>query len=248
MWDEEKIGELIHLGEVSSTNEYLKSLINEKPREQWLCVYSDFQSKGKGQPGNVWESLSGKNLLCSIYFKAENFKVENSFMLNEWVSISIYNVLESLGLNKVLIKWPNDILVNKKKICGVLIENTVSGKRISESIIGIGLNVNDFPKHLDSTSIEYELGISLSVKNVLNKLHVELRKNSFLLEMNPMTLKGFYLKNLLGYSEKVWLKDSKNTWEGRVVGVSALGLIEVEKEGVLNKYSFKELEWIGISN
>jgi BirA family biotin operon repressor/biotin-[acetyl-CoA-carboxylase] ligase len=239
-----KLEGVIHLKSVGSTNDFLKQKLKDKLLANWTCVYSDFQEKGRGQRGNIWSSPKGKNLLFSFYFKPKNIKAENAFLINEWVSVSINNTLENLGVKNVQIKWPNDILVNQKKICGVLVENSISGKTISESIIGIGLNVNAFPVHLKSTSIENELGVSLSVKSVMQKLLFELQKNAILLDNGLLGIRKNYLENLYGYNNNVKLKDITGEWEGRIVSVLESGIIRIEKKGRIQEYNFKEIEWL----
>ena len=131
-----------------STNTLLKELLakGEWPEgERYL--YTAFQTAGRGQAGNGWESEEGKNLLCSILLPPRN----DLFYLNVLVSVAVHKVIRSLLFERsgllslseaVSIKWSNDIYYGDKKVAGILIENAIIGNEIKYSIAGIGLNVN----------------------------------------------------------------------------------------------------------
>jgi len=133
-----------------STNTLMKELLakGEWPEGERF-LYTGFQTAGRGQAGNGWESEEGKNLLCSILMPPRT----NIFDLNVIVSVAVYRtaqaVLQQCGLtatrsysNALSIKWPNDIYWQDKKVAGILIENAIIGNEVKYSIAGIGLNVN----------------------------------------------------------------------------------------------------------
>ena len=101
------------------------------------------QSSGRGQRGNVWLSEPGENLTFSIVHKYEKYELaaKNQIVVSAIAALSVVALLSEYGIDAE-IKWPNDIYVGEKKICGILIEHTVAGDYISHSIVGIGLNVN----------------------------------------------------------------------------------------------------------
>ena len=103
---------------------------------------ADFQTKGKGQRGKEWQSEPGENLLCSMIVQPTSIRASEQFYLTMAVSLAIYETLIDLGIEEVQIKWPNDIYVKGKKICGILIESNLSGDRFDNVILGMGLNVN----------------------------------------------------------------------------------------------------------
>lgn len=101
-----------------------------------------FQTEGRGQRGNVWESAFGENLTFSILFKPSFFiPASGQFVISQISSVGVASYLETSGLSPK-IKWPNDIYIEDRKICGMLIENTISGDRLAAGISGIGLNLN----------------------------------------------------------------------------------------------------------
>lgn len=128
---------ITHIDETDSTNRWLKDH-GDSPRE---VVWADYQTAGRGCGTNTWESERGQNLLFSILVHPINVPAARQFIVSMAVANSIVKVL-SLYVKDVSIKWPNDIYVGDRKICGILIENRLQGGSIKDSIIGVGLNVN----------------------------------------------------------------------------------------------------------
>ncbi len=124
---------------LDSTNEEARRHISDIDNLSVLSALE--QTAGRGQRGNTWTSNAGENLMFSIVLKSPVLKAEDHFALNEIAALSVADFLSTYGI-KAEIKWPNDIYVGEKKICGILIENSFRGKTISSSIIGIGLNIN----------------------------------------------------------------------------------------------------------
>ena len=140
--------DIIWLESVDSTNEECKRHISDLDNLSVMAALS--QTCGKGQRGNVWISDPCKNLTFSIVLKfpAKGLKAEmepmlayDQFVLSEITSLAIVDLLADFGI-EAKIKWPNDIYIGDRKICGILIENSLKGEWIQHSIIGIGLNVN----------------------------------------------------------------------------------------------------------
>lgn len=100
------------------------------------------QTAGRGQRGNSWEAEPGRNITLSLMLRPENLAAVRQFEVSEAVALGVSDLLMELGVENVAVKWPNDIYVDDRKICGILIENALSGSLISHSIAGIGLNVN----------------------------------------------------------------------------------------------------------
>ncbi len=126
---------------ITSTNDFLKYYAETQELNNFFYVYSEFQSNGQGQRSNVWQSECCKNILISIFLKP-NIEPAQQTILNKMVSLSIVKVLQKFNIPGVSIKLPNDIMADGQKIAGILIENKISGNKWVQSIIGIGLNVN----------------------------------------------------------------------------------------------------------
>ena len=142
---------LIKLNAIDSTNAFLKGLASKQELENFTVVSAESQTKGRGQMGAVWTSEESKNLIMSVLVKYFLLDASQIFNLNIAVSVAVIEVLESINIPDLSIKWPNDIMSYNKKIGGILIENSIKSDGSIESIIGLGLNVNqtnfiDLPK------------------------------------------------------------------------------------------------------
>ncbi len=133
---------LIKLDAIDSTNDFLKGLSNKQIVENFTIVTTDNQTKGKGQMGSVWVSESGMNLIMSVLVKYFLRDVDQIYNLNIAVSLAVIEVLESLNIPDLSIKWPNDIMSDNKKLGGILIENSLKSDGTILSVVGLGLNVN----------------------------------------------------------------------------------------------------------
>ena len=151
---------ITHFKTLESTNQHLQNLLNEGVDIVNNIVVTDFQTSGKGQGKNVWQSEDGKNLLFSIALDMSFLKAENQFLLTQMVSVTMINVLKKyLPEESLFIKWPNDIYFKDKKIAGILIKNEIKGMMMGTSIIGIGLNINQ-------TSFDESLPNPISMKMI----------------------------------------------------------------------------------
>lgn len=161
--------EYIYFDSINSTNAYLK--VKHHILDDWTVVATDYQVSGHGRLSRLWESQKGKNLLCSVLLK-DKATLKNASSLSLVTGVVIFQTLTKLGLKGVKIKWPNDIYVNDKKICGILLEGKSSGDTLNAVIIGIGLNLNQkkFPKGLNATSYINEKKKSINVKRVLKMI------------------------------------------------------------------------------
>ena len=133
---------IIKLDAIDSTNRFLKALSAQESRENFTVVSTESQTQGKGQRGSGWTSETGKNLAFSVLYNQKIEEIASLFTLNIVVALSVVEALKTVSNLNFAIKWPNDILAENKKIAGILIENTFKNQNEVQSIIGIGLNVN----------------------------------------------------------------------------------------------------------
>ena len=237
---------IIKLDAIDSTNSYLKKIILEKDISDYTIVTANFQTEGKGQLGYMWESEDSKNLLCSIYKKGLGIKVEDQFVLSMLVSLSIIRTLEKLNLPKLYIKWPNDIMSDNKKICGILVENMVKQNSIKESVIGIGLNVNqDTFKNLpNATSIKKIKGVAFNIDELLNDLANNIKKQFIDFNQSKIDLIFRQYEDVL-YRMNIpsTFKNSEgDVFTGFIKGVNNLGRLKVLLEDNLTKsYTIKDI-------
>ena len=232
----------------SSTNEEIKDLVQKEQITEPVCLYSKCQTEGKGQLGNIWASEPFKNLTCSFYFHHIGIPIEKQFYLSVFVALAIIDTLKDVGIKKSNIKWPNDILAgNQQKVCGILIENTLSGSLIKDTIIGIGLNVNQkkFPDLPNATSIALELGEEFKIDFVLDRLISHFRK---LNKHNVMWVNfNQYYQKLYRFNQIAHFKDEKHQiFIGKIQGVTNTGLLRVYKfqDQKIENYDMKEIKFL----
>ena len=133
---------ILHIEETDSTNQWVKAHLDELRQEgRPLCVTTDYQTAGRGCGTNRWESERGKNLLFSLLVSPNGIRANKQFRISMAISLAICKALGQ-HLGYLTIKWPNDIYWRDGKIGGILIENTLQGNSVRDSIIGVGLNVN----------------------------------------------------------------------------------------------------------
>lgn len=132
---------ILHIDEVGSTNQFLKTCYKDGIAHGKFCVHTDFQTEGKGQRGNAWESAPAENILASFLVDMR-MKLADIPFLNLASTLAVTKCLESYGIEPAMVKWPNDVMVLEKKVAGILIENSIEGDKLRYGVIGIGLNVN----------------------------------------------------------------------------------------------------------
>lgn len=130
---------IIHFKKVDSTSTYLKR--NYQTLKNYTIAYADYQTSGHGRVNRVWQSNNKDNLLFSILIKDTDL-INKYASLSLGIAVAIFNVLKKMKIEDVSIKWPNDVYVGDKKICGILLESVSTGNKIDVLVIGIGLNVN----------------------------------------------------------------------------------------------------------
>ncbi len=134
----------MYIASTDSTNNLMRASYSD--REDLFTIRTDFQTAGRGQQGNGWESEQGKNLLFTTLLRGWNIPAAEPFVLNEVVSVALYRavvpLLTGYHAERLSIKWPNDLYYADRKLAGILIENTLQGSQVNCSIVGIGLNVN----------------------------------------------------------------------------------------------------------
>lgn len=158
--------------EVTSTND----LATEGDYRHGDVVWALSQSAGRGQRGHNWSSRPGENLTMSLIWEPKGVSVKEQFFIAEIAALAIVDTLAELGI-EAQIKWTNDIYVGDKKICGVLIENRLSGSGVARSVVGIGLNIaqSEFPDWIPNpTSIKLQTGKEYTPKEVLAILYAKL--------------------------------------------------------------------------
>jgi BirA family biotin operon repressor/biotin-[acetyl-CoA-carboxylase] ligase len=242
-----KLGEpLIHLHSVDSTNNYAWLIHKEKATEGTV-ILADHQQKGKGQGGSHWISDHNSNLLFSILLKPDFIPAERQYYLSMSISGGLADFVASIA-GASAIKWPNDILLNMKKVAGVLIENTIMGDMLNTSVIGIGLNVNqrEFPQDLPNpVSLSLATGKEYNLDETLKELLAYLSISVDQLYGGRLDLvRTTYLNHLWRLNEWALFTDDSGRFEGRIEDVADSGeLMVTRRSGEVKRYGFKEIRF-----
>ena len=231
-------GNIIRLSVVDSTNIYTTKLMSHTDISEWTVIRADLQTAGKGQRGKKWESEKGKNLLCTIIVKPKKLRIERQFLISMATSLAIVDLLSFYGVDSQ-IKWPNDVLVRGKKICGLLIENHWSRGNIENSLLGIGLNINqlefgEFSR--PATSLISELGVESNIDSVLNKLNSIINERMQDIYSDEIEITREYSEKLFGVNQLVTFEQNEAIIEGRILGVDGNGAIKIETESGQKSY------------
>ena len=239
--------QIIKLNAIDSTNTYLKEILKTKSLEDNTVLWTLNQFDGRVQQEAKWESEPYKNLTFSILKRFENFHSEHHFILNMCISLSIFRALKKLYIPDLSVKWANDILSERKKICGILIENSLQKEYISTSIIGIGLNVNQifFNNLPNVSSLQKITGKTFDLNEVLTIILNEIKKT-----FDNLTKKTY--PNIFNeYHSHLFRINKPSTFElpdkqkiiGYIRGVSEKGELQVEEEdNIIKKYRLKEIK------
>jgi len=240
-----------HHNRIDSTNGYAMELISTSPPEGGTVIWADEQTHGVGHGSNQWESESGKNLTFSLILKPEQINPGDQFMLTQMVSIALYNLITDLLNRKdIKIKWPNDIYIMNNKVAGILIRNILRGSRISYSVIGIGLNVNQEKFQSDAPnpiSLIHFNETPLSIEDILSDLLIRisgiysgLDSKEYREELNRQ-----YLNNLYRYKQSGRFREGKREFTATLEGIGEYGKLKLKtEEGKVQLYDFKEVEFV----
>ena len=179
---------IIKLDAIDSTNSYLREFYLKNKPDKPLVVRANSQLAGKGQMGSQWVSEPGKNLTFSLFQPFSGLKVDMGFHVSMAVSLAIINLLRSFQVPKLTVKWPNDILSEDKKICGILIENLSKRGIIEASIIGVGININQaqFKDLPHASSLKIICGMPFDLDEVLTKLLPEMQQQLNMIHENKL--------------------------------------------------------------
>ena len=253
----------MYIERTNSTNTLMRELI---AKGEWQAgeeyLYTGFQTAGRGQSGNGWESEEGKNLLCSILIDPQKVKDKRPFYLNVVVSVAVHRMVNSqfsILHSQLAIKWPNDIYWKDKKIAGILVENALVGSEVHYSIAGIGLNVNqtewlsNAPNPVSMRQISgEEYDIHELMKALMNEIHT-------VLAMEREEIWAYYRTHLYR-KDGFWPfverevsiaptmnanKETEGIFLAKIENIRTDGEIELrDQEGNLRLYHFKEVRYV----
>ena len=239
---------LIKLDAIDSTNEFLKGLSSKQSIENFTVVTAEIQSKGKGQMGAIWATEPSKNLIMSVLIKDFLVDIHQVFNINIAFSLSVIQALETMNIPELSIKWPNDIMSYNKKIGGILIENSIKSDGTIRSIVGLGLNVNQFnfenlPK---ASSLAVICKTSFDKAAILMLIIENLEKNIQFWNQNSGAMWRLYTNTLFKKGIPMPFSDENNqNFMGIILGVSSIGKLEILLENnIVSNYGIKEIQML----
>lgn len=231
--------------ELDSTNRLAKEYLRAGQPEGRV-VQTGYQYEGRGQQGTSWVVSSDLNLTFSILLRPAFLASTDLFQLNQVAALAVSDTLSAFfPLPEIRIKWPNDVLVRGKKICGILIETQLEGARLSGAVVGIGLNVNqnEFPDNLrfPPTSLKLALGDSFDLHKLLRLLLDNLWARYAQLFFHKEKIQKDYLGLLYGLHMPVWAEVEGQKALGVVRGIDSSGRLKMDWQGVARIFDLKEV-------
>ncbi|PID58975.1 MAG: biotin--[acetyl-CoA-carboxylase] ligase [Ignavibacteriae bacterium] len=216
----------IYTEEISSTNEFL--LKNSENFDNGTIVLSEFQEEGRGRFKRPWLSNKGENLTFSILLK-ENLSAFNPNHVNLMSSLTISLAIENLYQLKPSLKWPNDVLINNKKVCGILMEANSKGSELKSIVIGIGLNANQTKfsgeYRVTPTSIQHEVKRVISRERFLSEFLNIFEEQLWELSKNPKKMLDDWRERCRLIGEKIAIEDDGEKKYGIFYDIDANGMM-----------------------
>ena len=234
--------------DADSTNSYAARLLQKGYISEGTIIHTNYQSAGRGQKQNTWESEDGKNLLFSIVLYPEFVKPEDQFIISMSVSLGVCDFVMSF-IPLCRIKWPNDIYAGNDKIAGILIENTISGNTLNSTVAGIGININQekFPRDLlNPVSLKMLTGKEHNLDLCLKQIAFYLDKRyKQLLSGNREEIRNEYRSYLYRLGEWYNYKTERGLLYGRIISVSDTGYLMVEdSRNRIHEFRFNDIDFI----
>lgn len=238
------------LTEVDSTNSHARRMLQDSMPADGTLITAGSQTAGRGQRDRHWHSVPGQDITASYILRPTFLSAERQFMLGAAVALALHSAVTELcgtGEEPVRIKWPNDILIGKQKVAGILIENSLRGMTLDTAIVGIGLNVNgrSFPKGLRATSLSLLTGKIFLLDDVLHTVdrHVGMQYGR-LRALRFTELMADYNRLLFCRGEWTTLSINGADEKVRILGAQDSGLLNLlHADGRVTEHAHHELGW-----
>lgn len=241
----------IFLTEVDSTNSYASALLKNVKPPEGTVVAAHYQRAGRGQRENGWQALSGMNITLSVILYPSFLELREQHFLYKIAALACYDTIAGFidsGQYDIKIKWPNDILVNRRKICGILIENQLFEQSIQSAVLGIGLNVNqtEFSGLSTASSLKLIRNQDMDLQILRSKLCRHL--NQWYLKLRQKdwnVIQDRYLQALFGLNQWMDFEEQGRFVQYRIKGLGQEGLLMLEtKDGSLFEADVRQLRCI----
>ena len=235
----------VYIKQTISTNALCWEMNRENELPEGFLMYTDFQTAGKGQPGNSWESETGKNLLFSMVLHPHHVPMDELFLLSQLVSVAIKRALDDYTTD-ITVKWPNDIYYKDKKLAGILIENSLQGSKIKTVVVGVGLNVNQklFVSGAPNPVSLFQItGKRQNRKQLLHQIRLNVM--GLYAEFEKDKIRSDYEESLYRKDDYHNYRDEEDLFRAKILKVHSDGQLELEKEnGERKGFYFKEVQFV----
>jgi BirA family biotin operon repressor/biotin-[acetyl-CoA-carboxylase] ligase len=240
---------LIKLNAIDSTSSFLKEMAKNSTLKNYTVVVAKDQTKGRGQRESSWSSEPYKNLTFSVFISDLDLQITHQKYFNFAICLAVYDVISKYIDNQLFIKWPNDILSANQKICGILIENSISQGFIQKSIVGIGINVNQEEFRDDLNKVSSLTNITGKLYNlddllieVVNSIKIRVKQ---VVQKDYKNLEADYLNALYKKNTPSMFRTTKNVlFMGKIIGISSSGNLQVELEDErVKEFGIKEISF-----
>ena len=228
---------VVKFKQIDSTNNYLKN--SYKLLNNFTFVVTDYQTNGKGRNDRVWSSEEGQNLMFSFLIKDQGLLKKFS-ALSIISAVEVAKLLEEYQIKDVSIKWPNDVLISDKKVCGILLE----GQILEYLVVGIGLNVNQkvFPDGLrrPATSLSLEANKGFNIDELEQKLFSNIVKD--LSNLDEEAILNYFTSHNYLLNKRVKVLVNDQPFIGEVIGIDANYFLQIKTSDMLLHIDSGEIE------
>ena len=237
---------LIYVPQCHSTNDLAAQVVEQPSAHEGTVVITDDQTRGRGQMGNQWLTEPGQNLTFSLILYPTFVAPTDQFLLICSISLGVFDLLQAEIGGRIFIKWPNDLMVNDKKVGGILIENQLKGNTIKHTIIGIGLNVNQKEFTIESASSMNQIAgkqfdLSIVLEELLHRIEI---RYMMLRNGKHETLMKDYHNALYWRNEMRTFSSSSGDFKGKIIGVGDQGHLKIDSEGIVHNFTNKQVTYV----
>lgn len=246
--NDEMMPRIIRLQKTDSTNNYLHALARPEQLGEGSVVWAEFQTAGRGQIGNSWESAEGENLTFSVVLYPTFLLANRQFLISQITALSVKQTLDRY-VDDITVKWPNDIYWRDRKICGMLIENDLAGQFIYSSILGIGININqkEFKSNAPNPVSLYQIiGKRTDRENFLQEFLERLYANYLLLlQEKEVLIQDVYRQSLYRREGFHLYEDANGRFEAAIEEIEPSGYLHLRlRDNTIRRYEFKEVGFV----
>jgi len=239
---------ILYIRTLFSTQLYAQSLLSKIKPIEGSAILTYNQTDGRGQHGAVWVSEPEKNICVSFIYYPGFISIQRQFIISKAVALALRELVASCVDKPVYIKWPNDILVDHKKIAGILINNSIQGDKLVNTIIGIGLNVNqtNFPEVAkNATSLQLLMGQEFNLEDLVMNLQINIEKYYHqLIDKKDQEIDREYLQYLYGLNTPLSFSlEDGSKLEGSIIDVEDNGLLQIKTIEGIRSFSIKQIKF-----